>query len=83
MKIFVANLNFKITDKALRELFSHHGEVSSAKIVTDKVTQRSKGFGFVEMLNDSEAKAAIQKLDGKEFQGRAINVKEAIPKESN
>jgi RNA recognition motif-containing protein len=81
MNIFVANLNFKVTNDSLKELFEAYGEVSSAKVVMDKATGRSKGFGFVEMPNDSEAKAAVSQLNNQEAFGRALVVKEALPKE--
>lgn len=81
MNIFVANLNFKVTNDSLKELFEAYGEVSSAKVVMDKATGRSKGFGFVEMPKDSEAKAAVSQLNNQEAFGRALVVKEALPKE--
>ncbi|MCX7862150.1 MAG: RNA-binding protein [Bacteroidales bacterium] len=77
MNIFVANLNFKIQDGFLRELFENFGEVHSAKVITDRMTGRSKGFGFVEMLNDDEAQTAIDELNGKEVMGKVLVVKEA------
>ncbi len=77
MNIFVANLNFKIQDGYLRELFENYGEVQSAKVIMDRMTGRSKGFGFVEMMNDDEAQAAIDELNGKEVMGKALVVKEA------
>jgi RNA recognition motif-containing protein len=81
MNIFVANLNFKVQNDNLKKLFESFGEVSSAKVVMDKTTGRSKGFGFVEMPNDSEAKVAISELNNKEAFGRALVVKEALPRE--
>jgi RNA recognition motif-containing protein len=81
MNIFVANLNFRMRGEELKDVFSQYGEVSSSRIITDKETRRSKGFGFVEMPNDSEARNAIEKLNGAEVGGRAIVVKEALPKE--
>lgn len=81
MNIFVANLNFKVTNDSLKELFEAYGEVSSAKVVMDKATARSKGFGFVEMPNDSEAKTAVAQLNNQDAFGRALVVKEALPKE--
>ncbi|MGC8866031.1 MAG: RNA recognition motif domain-containing protein [Bacteroidales bacterium] len=77
MNIFVGSLPFKLQEADLREIFEEHGEVSSAKIITDKFSGRSKGFGFVEMPNDSEAKAAIEELNGAEVDGRAIVVNQA------
>ena len=81
MNIFVANLNFKVQYDGLKKLFEAYGEVSSAKVVMDKTTGRSKGFGFVEMPNDAEGKAAISNLNNQEEFGRALVVKEALPKE--
>ena len=81
MNIFVANLNFKVQNDNLKKLFESYGDVSSAKVVMDKTTGRSKGFGFVEMPNDSEAKAAISGLNNQEAFGRALVVKEALPRE--
>jgi RNA recognition motif-containing protein len=80
MNIFVAKLNFKTKKEDLEKAFSQFGEVSSAKVVTDRDTGRSKGFGFVEMPNDSEALAAIDGLNEKELDGRVIVVKPANPK---
>ncbi len=77
MNIFVANLNFKIQDGYLRELFENYGEVQSAKVIMDRMTGRSKGFGFVEMMNDDEALTAIDELNGKEVMGKTLVVKEA------
>lgn len=81
MNLFVGNLDFKVTNEQLTEVFSNHGEVVSAKVIKDKETGRSRGFGFVEMPNDSEASAAIEKLNGVEINSRAISVNEARPKE--
>ena len=80
MNIFVAKLNFKTKKEDLERAFSQFGQVSSAKVVTDRDTGRSKGFGFVEMPNDSEALAAIEGLNEKELDGRMIVVKPANPK---
>lgn len=80
MNIFVAKLNFKTKKEDLERAFSQFGQVSSAKVVTDRDTGRSKGFGFVEMPNDSEALAAIEGLNEKELDGRVIVVKPANPK---
>ncbi|HNP18495.1 MAG TPA: RNA-binding protein [Fulvivirga sp.] len=80
MNIFVAKLNFKTTSEALKAHFESYGEVSSAKVIFDKVTQRSKGFGFVEMPDDSAAEQAIEALNESEFDGRTIVVKKANPK---
>lgn len=81
MNIYVGNLSWGLKDQDLANLFAPYGEVSSAKIVTDKFTQRSKGFGFVEMANDEEAQAAIAQLNGTEVEGRNIVVNESRPKQ--
>lgn len=83
MNIFVANLNFKVRSENLKEIFSEYGEVITARIITEKGSRRSKGFGFVEMANDEDAKKAINALDGAEWEGRTIIVKEALPRENN
>lgn len=81
MNIYVGNLSWNLKDQDLSNLFAPFGEVSSAKIVTDKFTQRSKGFGFVEMPNDEQAQAAIAQLNGSEVDGRNLVVNESRPKE--
>ncbi len=80
MNIYVGNLSWNLKDQDLQNLFASHGEVTSAKIVLDKFTNRSKGFGFVEMSNDDEAQAAISALNGTEVDGRNIVVNESRPK---
>ena len=80
MNIYVGNLSWNLKDQDLSNLFAAHGEVSSAKIVTDKFTGRSKGFGFVEMPNDDQAQAAIAAMNGSEVDGRNIVVNESRPK---
>lgn len=80
MNIFVAKLNFKTTSEQLLALFEQFGEVSSAKVIIDKLTNRSKGYGFVEMPNDTEAYAAINELNESEVDGSTIVVKKARPK---
>ncbi len=80
MNIYVGNLSWNLKDQDLSNLFASHGEVVSAKIVTDKFTGRSKGFGFVEMANDDQAQAAIAALNGSEVDGRNIVVNESRPK---
>jgi len=80
-KLFVGSLAFSATDDDLAQFFASAGTVVSAKVVIDRDTNRSKGFGFVEMSSDAEAKTAIEQLDGKELSGRAINVSEARPRE--
>ena len=81
MNIFVSNLSFNVEDEDLREFFTPYGEVSSAKIINDRESGRSRGFGFVEMSDDTAAKKAIAELDGATVEGRAIKVSEAKPKE--
>lgn len=78
-KIYVGNLSFNISEDGLIELFSSYGSVETAKIISDRDTGRSKGFAFVEMSNESEAKSAIEGLNGKDQGGRALNVSEAKP----
>ena len=78
-KLFVGNLPFSATDDSLKEIFEQAGQVESAKIITDRATGRSKGFGFVEMSTDQEASEAIRKLNGVELDGRALTVNEARP----
>lgn len=80
MNIFVAKLNYRTTSDALQRQFEAFGEVSSAKVIFDRETQRSKGFGFVEMPDDDAAREAINTLNESEFDGRTIVVKEARPK---
>jgi RNA recognition motif-containing protein len=81
MNIYVGNLSWNLKDQDLANLFTPFGEVTSAKIVTDKFTQRSKGFGFVEMKDDAQAQAAIAQLNGSEVDGRNLVVNESRPKE--
>lgn len=81
MNIYVGNLSWNLKDQDLSDLFTPYGEVSSAKIIQDKMTNRSKGFGFVEMPNDAEAQAAIAQLNGAEVDGRNLVVNESRPKE--
>ena len=81
MNIYVGNLSYGMSEDELREAFSAHGEVSSVKILTDRETGRSRGFGFVEMPNASEGEKAISHLNGKEVGGRALRVNEARPRE--
>jgi hypothetical protein len=76
-RIFVGNLPFSATDQVLQETFAQYGTVESAKVITDRMSGRSKGFGFVEMASDAEAQAAIEKLNGAEYEGRTITVNEA------
>src|SRR5215203_606859 len=81
MNIYVGNLSWNLKDQDLANLFTPYGEVASAKIVMDKFTQRSKGFGFVEMASDEHAQAAIAQLNGSEVDGRNLVVNESRPKE--
>ena len=81
MNIYVSNLSFAVQDEDLREFFSFYGEVSSAKVIMDKYTNRSKGFGFVEMPDDAAGQKAIAELDGGMVEGRAIKVMVAKPRE--
>lgn len=83
MNIFVAKLNYQTEEDSLRQVFEDFGEVSSAKVVMDRETGRSKGFGFVEMPNDDEARNAISELNESELDGRTIVVKVAQPRENN
>ena len=80
MNIYVSNLSFNIQDEDLKGFFTSYGEVTSAKIIMDKMTNQSRGFGFVEMEDDA-ARKAISDLDGSEIDGRTIKVMEARPKE--
>jgi RNA recognition motif-containing protein len=81
-KLYVGNLSFDCRSTDLEELFSQHGSVQSAQVITDRDTGRSKGFGFVEMGSDAEAQAAIEALNGREFLGRNLTVNEARPREA-
>lgn len=80
MNIYVGNLSYNLSENELNEIFSPYGEVSSVKIISDKYTGKSKGFGFVVMDTDNEAKEAISELNGKELDDREIIVNEARPK---
>jgi RNA recognition motif-containing protein len=77
-KIYVGNLNYRTTAEGLRGLFTQYGEVVSANVVTDRQTGQARGFGFVEMAGDEEAKNAIAALDGQDFEGRKLRVNEAM-----
>jgi RNA recognition motif-containing protein len=81
MNIYVSNLSFNVQDEDLREFFTEYGEVSSAKVITDKFTGKSRGFGFVEMPDNEAAQKAIAELDNGTVEGRTIRVMEAKPKE--
>ena len=80
-KIYVGNLSFGVDSDQLSDVFAEFGTVDSANVITDRETGRSKGFAFVEMSTDEEAQAAIQKLNGAELAGRAMNISEAKPQE--
>src|SRR5262245_40511943 len=80
-KLYVGNLTYGVTDDTLRQMFEAHGAVQSAQVIMDRDTGRSKGFGFVEMGSDKEAQVAIQAMNGKEVDGRALTVNEAKPRE--
>ena len=79
MNIYVANISFRAREQDLKELFEQYGEVSSVKVVTDRETGRSRGFGFIEMPNDSEGKQAVAQLNGVDFNQRNLVVNEARP----
>jgi RNA recognition motif-containing protein len=81
MNIYVANIPWKASEEQLKQLFAEYGEVSSAKIIMDKVTQRSRGFGFVEMADDTAGRNAINELNGADFLGKNLVVNEARPRE--
>ena len=80
MNIYVGNLPFSSTSDDLERLFSEHGQVDSASVIMDRDTGRSRGFGFVEMANNDEARKAIQELDGHDIDGRRLRVNEAQPR---
>jgi RNA recognition motif-containing protein len=82
MNIYVSNLSFNVQDEDLREFFAPYGEVTSAKIINDRETGKSRGFGFVEMSDDTASQKAITELDGATVEGRNIKVMEAKPKEN-
>jgi RNA recognition motif-containing protein len=79
-KLYVGNLDYSVTSADLQQLFSQNGSVQSADVIMDKMSGRSKGFGFVEMATDEEAQAAIAALNGKDYSGRALTVNEAKPR---
>ena len=81
MNIYVSNLSFNVQDEDLREFFAEYGEVTSAKVITDKFTNRSRGFGFVEFADESAANAAVEKMNGADIEGRKIVVNIARPRE--
>ncbi|MBN8854235.1 MAG: RNA-binding protein [Sphingobacteriales bacterium 50-39] len=81
MNIYVSNLSFNVQDEDLREFFAPYGEVTSAKVIMDKITNQSRGFGFVEMADETASKKAIAELDGATIENRTIKVNEARPRE--
>ena len=81
MNIYVGNLSYTLSESELQDAFAEFGEVSSAKILSDRETGRSRGFGFVEMPNQAEGEAALAQLNGKDVGGRALRVNEARPRE--
>ena len=81
MRLYVGNLSYNITNQGLEDLFAEHGEVISAQVIQDRDTGRSKGFGFVEMNDANEARTAIETLNLKDIDGRALTVSEARPRE--
>ena len=81
MNIYVGNLSYTLSESELQDAFAEFGEVSSAKILSDRETGRSRGFGFVEMPNQAEGEAAVAQLNGKDVGGRALRVNEARPRE--
>lgn len=82
-KLYVGNLNYRTQEEDLRSLFAQYGDVSSVSIISDRDTGRSRGFGFVEMADESGAKSAEEALNGTDFEGRALKVNEARPRENN
>lgn len=82
MNIYVGNLNYRVKENELKQALSEYGTVNSVKIITDRETGRSKGFAFVDMPDDEEAKRVIAQLNGAEFAGRQIVMKEALPKKA-
>ena len=81
MRLYVGNLSYNVTNSSLEELFAQYGSVKSAQVIQDRDTQRSKGFGFVEMSDDNAAREAIKNLNEKEHDGRNLTVNEARPRE--
>ena len=82
MNIYVGNISYQLNESGLEAAFAEYGEVDSARIISDRDSGRSKGFGFVEMPNQTEGEAAIQSLNGKELEGRELKVNEARPREN-
>lgn len=82
MNIYVGNLSYKVSDQELKEVFEEFGDVVSAKVIKDRETGRSKGFGFIEMGDDEKAQIAINEIDGTDINGRTVKVNKARPKET-
>jgi RNA recognition motif-containing protein len=82
MNIYVSNLSFQVRDEDLKQFFAPYGEVTSAKVIMDKITNESRGFGFIEMPDETASKKAIAELDGATLENRTIKVNEARPKEA-
>lgn len=80
MNIYIGNLNYRVRESDLQQVMEDYGTVNSVKLIIDRDTNKSKGFAFVEMTNDDEAKNAIKELNGAEYEGRTMIVKEALPK---
>jgi RNA recognition motif-containing protein len=80
MNIFISNLSFRVNDEDLKQLFEEYGDITSARVITDKYTGKSRGFGFVEMSVEADAKKAIEELDHAEYDGKVITVSVARPK---
>ena len=83
MNLYIGNLHYNVNEEELKEIFMEYGEVMSVIIITDKYTGRSKGFGFIEMLNDGEANKAVDNLNGTEIRGRIIKVNQARERGNN
>jgi RNA recognition motif-containing protein len=81
MNIYVGNLNYRVRENDLKSLLEQYGTVETAKVIKDRETGRSKGFGFVEIADDEDAQRAIDELNEKEFEGRSLVVKEALPRQ--
>lgn len=81
MNIYVSNISYTATDEALTEAFAVHGEVQSARIIRDRLSGRSRGFGFVEMADEEQGRKAVEAMNGVDLMGRAVSVREARPKE--
>ncbi len=83
MNLYVGNLNFNLTEEELSQIFEEYGEVTTVKIITDKYSGRSKGFGFVDMANESDGESAMENLNGTEVSGRSLKVSKAVRNKSS